>query len=151
MSPESVCVRVCVCVCVRLSVCTLEAKPLISNIFRTSSKVKVKGQGHQGKKNVNIPVFSLVHEKMWSKVKVKGRRSRSNVIKVKVKGSRSTSQGQGQSCLGSFLLHRLCLLAWHKGSYYNCTECNSTLIICVPTKDNPLLFTEIFISSERRS
>ncbi len=52
-----------------------------------------KSQGNRSKVRV-IPVFSLVSEKVKA-TKVKGRRSSSKVI------------GQGQSCMGSLVPHRL--------------------------------------------
>ncbi len=89
-------VRLCVCLCLFV-LCSLNcwthgplnlAHALRTIISRTSLKVKVKGQGHQGQKCKNSS-FQPSFIKRWPK------------------GHRSRSQGQVQSCLGSLVPHRL--------------------------------------------
>ncbi len=58
-------------------------------------------------KNVKIPVFGLVSEKVVQGQghKGQGQGHKGQWSKVKVKGCRSRSPGLGQSCLGSFVPH----------------------------------------------
>ncbi len=92
-------IRISVCV----SVCALQAEPLGPTDLKFSVHIKdyhisdkFEGQGHRAKvkvtkvKNVKIPVFSLVSEKM-----VQGQGHG-----IKVTGSRSRDQGKGHKGQG---------------------------------------------------